>query len=99
MTHKKGQAKRLDLAKVLDLNEATVLHGKLMSMRGSDIIIDASAVDRIGALCAQVLMAGAKSWEQDDLSFGFSKVSDAFARTMQLIGINCEHLMVKESGK
>ncbi len=96
MAAKKAAPKSLSLAPVLDLNEAQALHGKLMGLRGSNITIDASAVERVGALCLQVLMAGAKSWEADKQSFTFSKASDAFMKTTQLIGINVDHLMAKE---
>ena len=41
-------------------------------------------------------MAAAKTWEEDKLSFTFSKVSDAFQKTMQLIGVNIDHLLAKE---
>ena len=90
-------AKTLPLAPVLDLNAATELHEKLMGLRGSDIIIDASKVERVGALCLQVLMAGAKSWQADNLSFAISRASDAFSKTTQLIGVNMDHLMAKEN--
>ncbi|MDB5551279.1 MAG: hypothetical protein JWL86_1263 [Rhizobium sp.] len=90
-------AKELSLEKVLDLNEASNLHGKLMSLRGSDLAIDASAVERVGALCIQVLMSAAKTWEEEKLSFTFSKMSDALTKTMQLIGANYDHLLAKES--
>ena len=96
MAGKKAAQKSLSLAPVLDLNEANALHGKLMALRGSNIVIDASAVERIGALCVQVLMAGTKSWEEDKHSFTFAKVSDAFTKTTQLIGVNVDHLMAKE---
>ncbi|WP_275788801.1 STAS domain-containing protein [Pararhizobium gei] len=96
MAPKKSASKILSLAPVLDLNEATTLHGKLMGLRGSNIVVDASAVERVGALCIQVLMAGAKSWEEDKQSFTFSKVSDAFTKTTQLIGVNIDHLIAKE---
>jgi chemotaxis protein CheX len=89
-------AKTLNLAAILDLNEATVLRDKLLSLRGSDISIDASAVERVGALGAQVLMAGAKTWDEDRLAFTFTKVSDAFQKTMQLIGVDIHHLLAKE---
>jgi chemotaxis protein CheX len=89
--------KKLSLEKILDLNEASALHGKLMSMRGSDLAIDASAVERCGALCIQVLMSASKTWEQEKLSFKFSKISDALAKTMQLIGVNHEMMLAKES--
>jgi len=96
MAAKKAAPKKLSLAPVLDLNEAQALHGKLMALRGNDLAIDASSVERIGALCVQVLMAGAKSWEADKQSFTFSKASDAFTKTTQLIGVNIDHLMAKE---
>ncbi|PYE36381.1 chemotaxis protein CheX [Rhizobium sp. PP-F2F-G38] len=96
MAPKKAASKTLNLAPVLDLNEASVLHRKLTEMRGSNIVVDASAVERVGALCVQVLMAGAKSWEEDKYAFTISKVSDAFTKTTQLIGVNVDHLMAKE---
>jgi chemotaxis protein CheX len=96
MAPKKAASKSLSLAPVLDLNEANALHSKLMGLRGSNLVIDASAVERVGALCVQVLMAGAKSWEEDKHAFAFSKVSDAFTKTTQLIGVNIDHLMAKE---
>ena len=96
MAAKKAARKSLSLAPVLDLNEANALHGKLMGLRGNPLVIDASAVERVGALCVQVLMAGAKSWEEDKQSFTFAKVSDAFTKTTQLIGVNIDHLMAKE---
>lgn len=97
MTGKSGAAKKLSLEKVLDLNEASALHGKLMALRGGDVSVDASSVERAGALCVQVLMSAAKSWEEEKHSFTFSKMSDALARTMQLIGVNYDHLLAKES--
>lgn len=97
MTAKKGGAETLSLAKVLDLNEASALHGKLMAMRGKEVKIDASKVERVGALGVQVLMAAQKTWERDQLPFKFSNVSDAFAKTVQLLGVTGEHLMIKES--
>lgn len=99
MTGKTGTAKSLSLEKVLDLNEASALHGKLMGLRGSDLAIDGSAVERCGALCVQVLMAASKSWDEEKNTFTFTKVSDALARTMQLIGVNYDHLLAKESSK
>jgi chemotaxis protein CheX len=96
MAAKKAGSGSLKLSAVLDLNEASVLHGKLMSMRGSDVTIDASAVERVGVQCAQVLVAGARAWEDDKKSFLVEKASEAYSKTMQLIGINIENLVAKE---
>jgi chemotaxis protein CheX len=96
MAAKKAETGSLKLVSVLDLNEASVLHGQLTNMRGSDVTIDASGVERVGVQCVQVLMAAANAWEADKKEFVFAKVSDAFRKTMQLIGINIEHLLAKE---
>ncbi|SCB60970.1 chemotaxis protein CheX [Rhizobium aethiopicum] len=92
----KKSGKTLNLTAVLDLNEASALRDKLLSFRGSGLSIDASDVERIGALCAQVLMSAEKTWEQDKQPFTFSKVSDAFHKTMQLVGVDIDHLLAKE---
>ncbi|TWF53328.1 STAS domain-containing protein [Neorhizobium alkalisoli] len=96
MAAKKAASGSLKLPSVLDLNEATALHGKLMSMRGSNVVIDASGVERMGVQCVQVLAAGAKTWKADKKSFLVEKASDAFEKTMQLIGINLDTLIAKE---
>jgi chemotaxis protein CheX len=92
----KKSGKTLNLAATLDLNEASALRDKLLSLRGSAVSIDASAVERVGTLGAQVLMAAAKTWDQDKLAFTFTKVSDAFQKTMQLIGVDVHPLLAKE---
>ncbi|MDO6962537.1 STAS domain-containing protein [Rhizobium alvei] len=99
MSAKTGAAKKLSLEKVLDLNEATALQTKLMALKGSDVTIDASAVERVGALCVQVLMSAAKTWEEEKKNFTIENVSDAMSKTMQLIGVNYDHLLAKESRK
>ena len=96
MATKKAANGTLKLSPVLDLNEATALHSKLISMRGSDVAIDASEVERLGVQCAQVLIAGARAWQADKKSYVVEKTSDAFAKTMQLIGIDTDHLVAKE---
>ncbi|MGO4439386.1 STAS domain-containing protein [Rhizobium sp. RAF56] len=95
MPSKKAE-KTLNLAAVLDLNEASTLRSKLMGLRGSNVAIDASGVERLGTLCVQVLLAAAKTWNEDKLSFTFSKVSEAFQKTMQMIGVDMDHLLAKE---
>ncbi len=89
----KDSGKSISLAAVLDLNEATELHGKLMSLRGHDVTIDASAVQRAGAQCIQVLFAAAKCWKEDKKTFKLEKASDALTATMQLAGVDYEPLI------
>lgn len=83
-----AEAGNFRLAAVLDLTQASVLHRKLMAMRGRDIVIDASGVDRIGVQCVQVLMAGSCAWRRDNKRFSIENASDAYRKTMQLIGVD-----------
>ena len=96
MASKKADKGSLKLVPVLDLNEASVLHGQLTNLRGEDVKIDASEVERVGVQCVQVILAAAKTWEADKKNFVFEKVSEAFEKTMQLIGIDIDHLLAKE---
>jgi chemotaxis protein CheX len=97
MKSKASAANTLSLDSVLDLNAAGSLHSKLMAARGSDLVIDASAVERVGALCLQVLMSAAKTWEEEKHSLTYSQMSDALTKTMQLTGVNQDHMLAKES--
>ncbi|MCM2293452.1 STAS domain-containing protein [Allorhizobium sp. BGMRC 0089] len=96
MPTKNGASNELTLASVLDLNEASQLKDKLLSLRGGAVEIDASGVERMGALCAQVLVSGARTWEEDKQSFSISKASDAFTKTLQLMGLNKDQLIATE---
>jgi len=96
MATRKGANKSLKLAEVLDLNEASALKSSLMDLRGSGLEIDASQVKRVGAQCVQVLMAGAYAWNADKKPFTFVKASEAFLKTLQLIGVNADHLLAGE---
>ncbi|MBP1853093.1 STAS domain-containing protein [Rhizobium halophytocola] len=96
MATKKSEQGTFTLAAVLDLNEASNLKANLLSLRGKPLSIDASAVERVGAQCVQVLMSAAQTWEKDGKPFLISKASEAFKMTMQLIGVNVEHLLAKE---
>lgn len=96
MASKKAAQKSLKLASVLDLNEASALHGKLMELRGGNIKIDASEVERLGVQSAQVLVAGAQAWNADKKIFAIENASGAFEKTMQLIGIDPNLLVAKE---
>ncbi len=96
MAAKKAGSGNIKLSAVLDLNEASTLHGQLMNMRGSDIVLDASSVERVGVQCVQVLVAGARAWDQDQKSFLVENASQSFEKTMQLIGIDPANMVAKE---
>ena len=41
-------------------------------------------------------MAAAKTWEAEKHAFSYGKASEAFLKTLQLIGVNIDHLLAKE---
>ena len=97
MKAKASAAKKLSLDSVLDMNAASGLHATLLGLRGSDLEIDASTVEKVGTLCVQVLMSASKTWEEDQKTLTFSQMSDSLMKTMQLSGVNYELLLAKES--
>lgn len=53
--------KSLILAAVLDLKAAGPLADELLATHGIDIQLDGSAVQRVGALCLQILVAARRT--------------------------------------
>jgi chemotaxis protein CheX len=78
---------RVTLASVLDLRAAAPLASELKACRGADVEIDASAVDRVGAQCVQVLLSAYKSWTEDGNRFGVVTSSSAFSKGIELLGV------------
>jgi chemotaxis protein CheX len=74
----------LVLDPVLDLIAAERLHAQLVGLRGQPLEIDASAVERMGGLCLQVLLSAQKTWEADGGSVRFNAVSPAFQQTWDM---------------
>jgi chemotaxis protein CheX len=80
-----GQA--IVLPASLDLTQATELAKMLSAARGSDIVVDASGVERAGTQCLQVLLSAAASWQADHAGFSLVKPSDAFKDAVRLLGL------------
>ncbi|MCX8996079.1 STAS domain-containing protein [Rhizobiaceae bacterium BDR2-2] len=93
----KKTATTMKLAAVLDMNEATSLHRAFLDARGKNITIDASGVERAGVQCIQVLVAAARAWEADARTFTITALSETFRKTLNLVGVNVDHLLAKES--
>ena len=82
-----SEVHRLTLESVLDLRAARPLAEALLNLKGSDIVVDASKVERIGAQCAQVLASAMKTWEVDHHAFSFADESEAFCEGAALLGL------------
>ena len=79
-------AETLVLPAVLDLKAAAPLKATFLEHRGEDVMIDASGVQRLGALCLQVLLAARRAWSEDGHELRFEPRSDAFADALTLFG-------------
>lgn len=68
----------ITLAADLDLNVAMPLRAELLALRGGPVSLDASQVDRLGALCLQVLLSAGRTWAEDGQPFAVAAASPAF---------------------
>jgi len=81
------------LDQVLDLKAATPLAESLLAHRGTDIVIDAGEVERLGAQSLQVLLSAAATWHADGRALDFAHPSAAFLESLRLFGIDADSLL------
>lgn len=82
----------LKLAARLDTDAATPLHAALLEKRGAPLTIDASSVNRLGALCVSVLAAAARSWSDDGQALTLADPSEGFQTGCARLGIALDSL-------
>jgi chemotaxis protein CheX len=82
----------LELPPVLDLVAASTLLEALLRRRGETLVVDGSAVERLGAQCLQVLLAARAAWAADEQSLRFANGSEDFVATLELLGVAPETL-------
>ena len=74
----------------LDVTRAKSLLAALLERRGTPIVVDASAVQHIGAQCAQVLLSARRTWQEAGHEFRFAEPSEAFADGARLLGLTAD---------
>lgn len=74
------------LPSVLDIQQAEPLRAELLALRGQPVVIDAGAVERLGGLCLQVLIAARRTWEADGATIAITPASEAFAQQWTTFG-------------
>ena len=84
------------LPAVLDLQHAEPLRQELLALRGQSVVIDGSAVERLGGLCLQVLISAQQSWATDGHTLAIDRVSEAFADQWNAFGADA---MATEMGE
>lgn len=83
------------LPAVLDLRAADPLKTQLLAVRGQDAAVDASAVERMGGLCLQVLLSALQTWRADGQALTFVNVSEAFASQWSAFGASASDLAIQ----
>ena len=76
----------LVLDPVLDLKAAAPLRTALLEHRGQPLNIDASGVQRLGALCLQILLAAHHTWADEAHALTITPRSEAFDESVRLFG-------------
>lgn len=92
-------ARRLELSSTLDLRAATPLAASLLALRGEDLNLDASAVQRLGGQCLQILLSAKATWESDGAALRVVDPSPDFVEGLQLLGIPPKHLLEEECSR
>jgi len=81
-----SQAAVVTLPAVLDIQQVEPIRAALLALRGRDVVVDGSAVERLGGLCLQVLISAQQSWVRDGHSLIIDRVSEAFANQWNTFG-------------
>jgi chemotaxis protein CheX len=89
-------SRRLELSETLDLRAAAPLAAHLLALRGEDVILDASAVQRLGGQCLQILLSAKATWELDGAALHVVDPSPDFVEGLRLLGIQPEQLLEGE---
>ena len=74
------------LEPILDIKAAAPLQGALLARRGQAVEIDGSAVQRLGALCLQVLISAHRTWADDGAPFTIAPRSEALDDALRQFG-------------
>ena len=74
------------LPAVLDIQSAEALRVQLLGARGRPLTIDGSAVERLGGLCLQVLLAARQTWAADGHGLVVDPASEAFTDQWNAFG-------------
>mgnify|MGYP000851215876 CR=1 FL=1 len=77
----------VELPAALDSSAAAGLKELLLAQRGKDIRLDASAVERAGALCLQVLLAAQAMWRGDGKEFAVTGASPSLSFAARVAGV------------
>lgn len=87
-----AEAATLPLPGRLDGATAPDLHATLVSLRGQDLVLDAEAVERVGGLGLQLLIATQRTWSADGKRLAIANPSDALREAFGVMGVDPDFL-------
>lgn len=82
----------LTLPETLDHITAPEISKTLLAHRGTDIVLDAGAVQRLSAIGVELLIAARKQWEADSARIEIINWPDIALTAMQRVGATTEML-------
>jgi chemotaxis protein CheX len=86
-------AKTYVLPQILDLKATVPLAEGILALRGSDVMLDASRIERLGGQSLQILMSAVATWHADGLGMEFLDPSEPFVQGLMLFGIDAENFL------
>ncbi len=82
----------IPLPENLDLAGAEALAAKLLGLRGEDLGLDASAMQRISGVGLELLISAALQWRADGKSLAVTGWSEPGLQSLQALGANPSEL-------
>lgn len=83
-------AETLSLDAKLDLSAAPALHASLLPLTNDDLVVDATQVTHLGALCTQILIATANTARAAGRGFHLINVNDRVLGQLGAMGLTPE---------
>jgi len=84
---KQTMSTSLALPPILDITAAGPLASEFLRVRGKDVSVDASKVERVGAQCIQVLLSAVATWTLDGMEFDLANPSAALVDSFDTVGL------------
>lgn len=94
---KSAMSTALALPPVLDITAAGPLASEFLRVRGKDVSVDASKVERVGAQCIQVLLSAVATWTLDGMEFDLANPSDALVEGLDIAGLEPANFIARNA--
>jgi len=93
----KAASGSMTLPTELDIKAAGPLAADLLAVRGKQVALNASLVERVGAQCLQVLLSAAATWSADGAELTIEEPSPAFVEAIQTAGLDLTHFTARNN--